>query len=117
MKKFKPNQLALLISLAFSPVIVLAQATTDVGKINVEGLPGGTDTGLINQEESPKARLVGVSRTDRLQHGLVAELEEMRRLGECVGVGAAHEAVSHHADVESFLCHGLSPPSHARRGP
>ena len=56
MKKFKPNQLALLISLAFSPAIVLAQATTDVGKINVEGQPGGTDTGLISQEESPKAR-------------------------------------------------------------
>jgi iron complex outermembrane receptor protein len=30
--------------------------TTDVGRIQVEGLPGGTATGLIQQEESPKMR-------------------------------------------------------------
>lgn len=56
MNKIKPTQLALLISMAFSSPILLAQPTTDVGKINVEGQPGGTDSGLISQEESPKAR-------------------------------------------------------------
>jgi iron complex outermembrane receptor protein len=56
MKKLKPTQLAMLISLAFSAPLVMAQQATDVGKINVEGLPGATDSGLITQEESPKAR-------------------------------------------------------------
>jgi len=56
MKKLKPTRLALLISLAFSSPLLMAQQATDVGKINVEGQPGGTDSGLITQEESPKAR-------------------------------------------------------------
>jgi iron complex outermembrane recepter protein len=56
MKKLKPTQLALLISMAFSAPMLMAQQATDVGKINVEGQPGGTDSGLIVQEESPKAR-------------------------------------------------------------
>jgi iron complex outermembrane receptor protein len=56
MKKFKPTPLALLISLAFASPLLMAQQTTDVGKINVEGLPGATDSGLISQEETPKAR-------------------------------------------------------------
>lgn len=34
----------------------MAQQSTDVGKINVEGLAGATDSGLIAQEESAKAR-------------------------------------------------------------
>ncbi len=56
MKKLKPTRLALLISFAFSSPLLMAQQATDVGKINVEGQPGGTDSGLITQEESPKAR-------------------------------------------------------------
>lgn len=56
MKKFKPTPLALLISLAFASPLLMAQQATDVGKINVEGLPGATDSGLITQEETPKAR-------------------------------------------------------------
>jgi len=56
MKKFKPTPLALLISLAFASPIMMAQQATDVGKINVEGQPGATDSGLISQEETPKAR-------------------------------------------------------------
>jgi iron complex outermembrane recepter protein len=56
MKKFKPTPLALLISLAFASPILMAQQATDVGKINVEGQPGATDSGLIAQEETPKAR-------------------------------------------------------------
>ena len=56
MKKFKPTPLALLISLAFASPLLMAQQATDVGKINVEGQPGGTDSGLITQEESPKPR-------------------------------------------------------------
>ena len=56
MKKLKPTQLALLISLAFSAPVIMAQQATDVGKINVEGQPGGTDSGLISQEETAKAR-------------------------------------------------------------
>jgi hypothetical protein len=46
MKKFKPTPLALLISLAFASPILMAQPATDVGKINVEGQPGATDSGL-----------------------------------------------------------------------
>ncbi|NBY68066.1 MAG: TonB-dependent receptor, partial [Betaproteobacteria bacterium] len=56
MKKLKPTPLALLISLAFASPLLMAQQGTDVGKINVEGLPGATDSGLITQEETPKAR-------------------------------------------------------------
>lgn len=56
MKRFKPQRLALLISMAFSAPVLMAQQTTDVGRINVDGQPGGTDTGMISQEESPKAR-------------------------------------------------------------
>jgi len=56
MKRFKPQRLALLISMAFAAPALMAQQSTDVGRINVEGQPGGTDTGLISQEESPKAR-------------------------------------------------------------
>lgn len=56
MKKLKPTRLALLISLAFASPLIMAQQATDVGKINVEGQPGATDSGLISQEETPKAR-------------------------------------------------------------
>ena len=56
MQKFKPTPLALLISLAFASPMVMAQQATDVGQINVQGLVGGTDSGLIIQEESGKAR-------------------------------------------------------------
>jgi iron complex outermembrane receptor protein len=56
MKRFKQQRLALLISMAFAAPALMAQQSTDVGRINVEGQPGGTDTGLISQEESPKAR-------------------------------------------------------------
>jgi len=56
MKRFKPQRLALLISMAFAAPALMAQQSTDVGRINVEGQPGGTDSGLISQEESPKAR-------------------------------------------------------------
>jgi len=56
MKKLKPTRLAMLISLAFSAPLLMAQQATDVGKINVEGQPGATDTGLIAQEDSPKSR-------------------------------------------------------------
>jgi iron complex outermembrane receptor protein len=56
MKRFKPQRLALLISMAFTAPMLMAQQSTDVGRINVEGQPGGTDTGMISQEETPKAR-------------------------------------------------------------
>ena len=56
MKRFKPHRLALLVSMACSAPLLMAQQSTDVGRINVEGQPGGTDTGMITQEETPKAR-------------------------------------------------------------
>ena len=56
MKNLKPTRLALMISLAFSAPVLMAQQSTDIGRINVEGLPGATDSGLIAQEDSPKAR-------------------------------------------------------------
>lgn len=56
---FQPTPLALLVSvLCASPAVWAQQAApaTDVGRITVEGRPGGTDTGLLVQEDSPKAR-------------------------------------------------------------
>ena len=37
MKPFKPQRLALLISMAFTAPMLMAQQSTDVGRINVEG--------------------------------------------------------------------------------
>lgn len=55
--KFQATQISLLISGLFLAAGVNAQqTTTDVGTINVEGQPGGTGSGLIQQEETPKAR-------------------------------------------------------------
>ena len=54
--KFQPTPIALLVSSLFVSIAANAQSTTDVGTINVQGAPGGTDTGLIQQEDSPKAR-------------------------------------------------------------
>ena len=55
--KFQPTQISLLVTGLFLAAGVHAQqTTTDVGTINVEGQPGGTASGLIQQEETPKAR-------------------------------------------------------------
>ena len=60
MRTFKLNTLAICIAgLSLTPAVwaqTNSSAATDVGRISVEGLPGGTSTGLISQEESPKAR-------------------------------------------------------------
>jgi iron complex outermembrane receptor protein len=58
MKNFKPTPLALLISALCAASSAMAQtaATTNVGTITVESKVGGTDTGLIVQEDTPKAR-------------------------------------------------------------
>jgi len=57
MNTFKPTQIAILVSLLCgAPAIWAQSAPTDVGRIAVESLPGGTNTGLIVQEETPKAR-------------------------------------------------------------
>ncbi len=55
MKKFKPTELALIISALCAAPMAMAQtaAPTDVGKVSVEGQGS---TGLITQEETPKAR-------------------------------------------------------------
>jgi len=56
--KFKKARLPMLISglfIAASPLVFAADAT-EVGKITVQGEGGGQSTGLIQQEESPKAR-------------------------------------------------------------
>ena len=57
MKKFKLNRLALVAAAvcAASPLWA-QQASTDIGRITVEALPAGASTGLIIQEETPKAR-------------------------------------------------------------
>ena len=57
MKKFKPTRLALVVAAvcAASPLWA-QQAATDIGRITVEALPAGASTGLIIQEETPKAR-------------------------------------------------------------
>jgi iron complex outermembrane receptor protein len=54
--KFQPTRIALLVSGLFLAAGAHAQSTTDVGTINVEGKPGGTDTGLIQPEDSAKSR-------------------------------------------------------------
>lgn len=57
MKHFQPTPIALLISaLCASPLALAQTAATDVGRITVEGKVGGTDSGLLVQEDSPKAR-------------------------------------------------------------
>lgn len=57
MKTFKPTKIAILVSMLCSASVTWAQTVpTDVGRIAVESLPGGTNTGLIIQEETPKAR-------------------------------------------------------------
>lgn len=58
MKNFKPTQLALLVGALCSVPALWAQqsAPTDVGRIAVESQAGGTPTGLIVQEDTPKAR-------------------------------------------------------------
>jgi len=54
MKKFKPSQVALLVSaLCAAPALWAQTAATDIGKITVQGAAG---TGLIVQEETPKSR-------------------------------------------------------------
>jgi len=54
--KFQPTRISLLVSGLFLAGGAFAQSTTDVGTINVQGAPGGTDSGLIQPEETPKAR-------------------------------------------------------------
>ena len=54
--KLQRTQISLLVSGLFLAAGAHAQSTTDVGTIQVQGAPGGTDTGLIQQEDSPKAR-------------------------------------------------------------
>lgn len=58
MKNFKPTPIALLIGALCSATPLWAQqaAPTDVGRIAVEGQPGGSNSGLIVQEDTPKAR-------------------------------------------------------------
>jgi iron complex outermembrane receptor protein len=54
--RFTPSKISLLVSSLFLAGGVLAQSTSNVGSITVEGNPGGTDSGLIQQEDTPKAR-------------------------------------------------------------
>ena len=52
--RMKPFCLA--VTSLFVSVASHADDTSNVGRVPVEGSPGGTDTGLIQQEETPKAR-------------------------------------------------------------
>jgi len=54
----RKSQLALLVTAICASPALWAQSTaaTDVGRIAVEGAQGGTSTGLIVQEDTPKAR-------------------------------------------------------------
>lgn len=56
--RFKANQLSMLVSTLFMAggMHAMAADTSDLGKITVQGAPGGTDSGLIQQEDTPKAR-------------------------------------------------------------
>lgn len=58
MKKFKTTPIALLVGAlgATSPLWAQQSTATDVGRISVDGQAGGTNTGLIVQEDTPKAR-------------------------------------------------------------
>jgi len=57
MRNFKPTQLALVAAAVCAAAPLWAQqASTDIGRITVEALPAGASTGLIVQEETPKAR-------------------------------------------------------------
>ena len=54
--KFQLTQMSLLISGLFLAAGAHAQATTDVGTVQVQGSPGGTGTGQIQEEDSARAR-------------------------------------------------------------
>ncbi|MEI8028669.1 MAG: TonB-dependent receptor [Comamonadaceae bacterium] len=58
MKNFKPTQIALLVGALCSASSLWAQQSTptDVGRIAIEGQAGVAATGLMVQEETPKAR-------------------------------------------------------------
>jgi iron complex outermembrane receptor protein len=58
MKNFKLKPVALLVSAlcAAAPLLAQQSTPTDVGRIAVDGQAGGTSTGLLVQEETPKAR-------------------------------------------------------------
>jgi len=58
MKKFKLTPVALLIGAlcSASPLWAQQSTATDIGRISVEGQAAGTSTGLIVQEDTPKAR-------------------------------------------------------------
>ncbi len=58
MKKFKLTPIALLIGAlgAASPLWAQQSTATDVGRISVDGQAGASSTGLIVQEDTPKAR-------------------------------------------------------------
>ena len=54
--------------------------------------------------------LAGVARRDRLENRAIAGVEEMADIGPGIGMGAGHEAIADHADIESFG-HDRSPYS------
>ena len=54
--------------------------------------------------------LVLVAAADRLQHRLIAEIEELVDLAERIGMGSAHEAVADEANVELALLTHVPPP-------
>jgi iron complex outermembrane receptor protein len=54
--KFQLTQISLLVSGLFLAASANAQSTTDVGTVQVQGSPGGTGSGLIQEEDSARAR-------------------------------------------------------------
>jgi iron complex outermembrane receptor protein len=53
---FTPTRISILVSGLFLAGSAVAEVSSNVGSITVQGSPGGTDTGLIQQEDTPKAR-------------------------------------------------------------
>ena len=61
--------------------------------------------GLIAPTICELLSLRGIARADRLEDDLIARREEVPDLGECVGVGAPHEAVADETDAKLFFGH------------
>ena len=80
--KLKIRKLALIVSSLFVADWSLAQTadTTDLGQVTVHGQVGGTDTGLIQQEESPKARSSVTRAAIEKQGGSVTAFQMIQNL-------------------------------------
>ena len=96
---------ALAAARAISAWTLLGAANVDKVDIRTgdELFPVGLD-GLIAPDAGESPRFRGIAAAGGLEHGLMLAGEEIADPAEGIRVGAAHEAVADHADIERFHC-------------